>query len=104
MLKDLKQIKESFEIADISNKIQAVIDYVCDEQERLEDLRDYYRENNQVLGEKQTNDNMKSNFIIVSTLLSVIRDYESELDDIDTVIKNASSDVNSLATKSDNAK
>ena len=87
MLKDLKQIKESFEIADISNKIQAVIDYVCDEQERLEDLRDYYRENNQVLGEKQTNDNMKSNFIIVSTLLSVIRDYESELDDIDTVIK-----------------
>ncbi|MCH4390622.1 hypothetical protein [Staphylococcus haemolyticus] len=103
MLKDLKQIKESFEIADISNKIQAVIDYVCDEQERLEGLRDYYRENNQVLGEKQTNDNMKSNFIIVSTLLSVIRDYESELDDIDTVIKNASSDVNSLATKSDNA-
>lgn len=103
MLKDLKQIKESFEIADISNKIQAVIDYVCGEQERLEDLRDYYRENNQVLGEKQTNDNMKSNFIIVSTLLSVIRDYESELDDIDTVIKNASSDVNSLATKSDNA-
>ncbi|WP_044466860.1 hypothetical protein [Staphylococcus caprae] len=103
MLKDLKQIKESFEIADISNKIQAVIDYVCDEQERLEDLRDYYRENNQVLGEKQTNDNMKSNFIIVSTLLSVIRDYESELDDIDTVFKNASSDMNSLATKSDNA-
>ena len=44
MLKDLKQIKESFEIADISNKIQAVIDYVCDEQEGLEDLRDYYRE------------------------------------------------------------
>lgn len=26
MVKDLKQIKESFEIADISNKIQAVID------------------------------------------------------------------------------
>ena len=103
MLKDLKQIKESFEIADISNKIQAVIDYVCDEQEELEDLRDYYRESNQVLGEKQTNDNIKSNFIIVSTLLSVIRDYESELGDIDTVIKRASSDVNSLATKSDNA-
>ncbi|KAF1684163.1 hypothetical protein A4A28_00055 [Staphylococcus hominis] len=103
MLKDLKQIKESFEIADISNKIQAVIDYVCDEQAGLEDLRDYYRESNQVLGEKQTNDNMKSNFIIVSTLLSVIRDYESELNDIDTVIKRASSDVNSLATKSDNA-
>lgn len=90
MLKDLKQIKESFEIADISNKIQAVIDYVCDEQEVLEELRDYYRENNQVVGEKQTNDNMKSNFIIVSTLLSVIRDYESELNDIDTVIKRAS--------------
>lgn len=87
MLKDLKQIKESFEIADISNKIQAVIDYVCDEQEGIKELRDYYRENNQVVGEKQTNDNMKSNFIIVSTLLSVIRDYESELDDIDTVIK-----------------
>ena len=103
MLKDLKQIKESFETADISNKIQAVIDYVGDEQEGLEELRDYYRENNQVFGEKQTNDNMKSNFIIVSTLLSVIRDYESELDDIDTVIKRASSDVNSLATKSDNA-
>ena len=99
MLKDLKQIKESFEIADISNKIQAVIDYVCDEQKGLEDLRDYYRESNQVLGEKQTNDNIKSNFIIISTLLSVIRDYESELNDIDTVIKNASSDVNSLATK-----
>ncbi|MEM0689809.1 hypothetical protein AAG921_07870 [Staphylococcus haemolyticus] len=103
MLKDLKQIKESFEIADISNKIQAVIDYVGDEQEGLEELRDHYRENNQVFGEKQTNDNMKSNFIIVSTLLSVIRDYESELNDIDTVIKRASSDVNSLATKSDNA-
>ncbi|WP_145455929.1 hypothetical protein [Staphylococcus epidermidis] len=102
MLKDLKQIKENFEIADISNKIQAVIDYVCDEQERLEDLRDCYRESKQVVGEKQTNDNMKSNFIIVSTLLSVIRDYESELDDIDTVIKKASSDV-SLATESDNA-
>ena len=87
MLKDLKQIKESFEIADITNKIQAVIDYVCDEQEELEDLRDYYRESNQVVGEKQTNDNMKSNFIIVSTLLSVIRDYESELNDIDTVKK-----------------
>ena len=42
MVKDLKQIKESFEI-DISNKIQAVIDYVCDEQEGLEELRDYYR-------------------------------------------------------------
>lgn len=103
MLKDLKQIKESFEIADITNKIQAVIDYVCDEQEGLEDLRDYYRESNQVVGEKQTNDNMKTNFIIVSTLLSVIRDYESELNDIDTVIKRASSDVNSLATESDNA-
>ena len=103
MLKDLKQIKESFEIADISNKIQAVIDYVGDEQEGLEELRNYYRENNQVVEEKQTNDNMKSNFIIVSTLLSVIRDYESELNDIDTVIKRASSDVNSLATKSDNA-
>jgi len=103
MLKDLKQIKEGFEIADISNKIQAVIDYVCDEQEGLEELRDYYKANNQVVGEKQTNDNMKSNFIIVSTLLTVIRDYESELNDIDTVIKRASSDVNSLATKSDNA-
>lgn len=91
MIKDLKQIKESFEIADISNKIQAVIDYVCDEQERLEDLRNYYKEHNQVVGEKQTNDNVKSNFIIVSTLLSVIRDYESELSDIDTVIKRASS-------------
>ncbi|MCE5090158.1 hypothetical protein [Staphylococcus devriesei] len=103
MLKDLKQIKEGFEIADISNKIQAVIDYVCDEQEGLEELRDYYKANNQVVGENQTNDNMKSNFIIVSTLLTVIRDYESELNDIDTVIKRASSDVNSLATKSDNA-
>lgn len=91
MIKDLKQIKESFEIADITNKIQAVIDYVCDEQESLEELRNYYRENNQVVGEKQTNDNMKSNFIIVSTLLSVIRDYESELNDLDTVIKRASS-------------
>ena len=30
---------------------------------------------------------MKSNFIIVSTLLSVIRDYESELNDIDIVIE-----------------
>ena len=102
MLKDLKQIKESFEIADISNKIQAVIDYVCDEQAGLEDLRNYYRENNQVVEEKQTNDNMKSNFIIVSTLLSVIRDYESELNDIDTVIKRASS-VPSDQTKTDNA-
>ncbi|RQM95789.1 hypothetical protein COR53_04545 [Staphylococcus pettenkoferi] len=102
MLKDLKQIKESFEIADISNKIQAVIDYVCDEQEGLEDLRDYYRESNQVLGEKQTNDNIKSNFIIISTLLSVIRDYESELNDIDTVIKRASS-VPSDQTETDNA-
>lgn len=101
MIKDLKQIKESFEIADISNKIQAVIDYVCDEQESLEDLRDYYRENNQVVGEKQTNDNMKSNFIIVSTLLSVIRDYESELNDIDTVIKRASSE--NFGEESDNA-
>ena len=53
MLKDLKQIKESFEIADITNKIQAVIDYVCDEQEGLEDLRDYYRESNQVVGENR---------------------------------------------------
>ncbi len=59
MLKDLKQIKESFEIADISNKIQAVIDYVCDEQEGLEELRDYYRERNTVLGEKKPNDTMK---------------------------------------------
>lgn len=101
MVKDLKQIKESFEIADISNKIQSVIDYVCDEQESLEELRDYYRENNQVLGEKQTNDNMKSNFIIVSTLLSVIRDYESELNDIDTVIKRASSE--KFGEESDNA-
>lgn len=102
MVKDLKQIKESFEIADISNKIQAVIDYVCDEQEGLEELRDYYRENNQVVGEKQTNDNMKSNFIIVSTLLSVIRDYENELNDIDIVIEKCASDI-SLATESDNA-
>ncbi|WP_336858187.1 hypothetical protein [Staphylococcus hominis] len=101
MIKDLKQIKESFEIADITNKIQAVIDYVCDEQESLEELRDYYRENNQVVGEKQTNDNMKSNFIIVSTLLSVIRDYESELNDIDTVIKRASSE--NFGERSDNA-
>ena len=60
---------------------------MCDEQEGLEELRDYYRENNQVVGEKQTNDNMKSNFIIVSTLLSVIRDYENELNDIDIVIE-----------------
>ncbi|MBE7341648.1 hypothetical protein BUZ22_08245 [Staphylococcus haemolyticus] len=103
MVKDLKQIKASIETADISNKIQAVIDYVCAEQEGLEELRDYYRENNQVVGEKRTNDNMKSNFIIVSTLLSVIRDYESELNDIDIVIEKASSDMNSLATKSDNA-
>ena len=75
---------------------------MCDEQEGLEELRDYYRENNQVVGEKQTNDNMKSNFIIVSTLLSVIRDYENELNDID-IVRKASSDMNSLATKSDNA-
>ena len=45
---------------------------------------------------------MKSNFIIVSTLLSVIRDYESELNDIDTVIKRASS-VPSDQTETDNA-
>ena len=44
MVKDLKQIKASIETADISNKIQAVIDYVCAEQEGLEELRDYYRE------------------------------------------------------------
>lgn len=102
MIKELKQIKESFETADITNKIQAVIDYVCSEQEALEELRNFYREKNQVAEERQTTDNMKANFIIVSTLLSVIRDYESELNDIDTVIKRASS-VPSDQTETDNA-
>ena len=90
-MKKIREIKESFEIADITNKIQAVIDYVCEEQSSLEDLRDYFKESNNVLGEKTTNDNMKANFVVISTLLAIIRDYENELSELDVIIKKANS-------------
>ncbi|WP_341636577.1 hypothetical protein [Staphylococcus casei] len=82
-----EKVEETVEFADLSNKVQSIIDYVRAEVSKLEGEREYAIRNNEHMYHQAINNNMKENYIISSTLLAIRRDIENMHDDIQTNIK-----------------
>ncbi|GGB91477.1 hypothetical protein [Staphylococcus nepalensis] len=77
-----EKVEETVEYADLINKVQSVLDFVCSENDELKIERDCAIRNNDPYYYQAINNNMKTNYIISSTLLAIRRDIETMHDDI----------------------
>lgn len=98
-----EKVQESVEFADLRNKIQSVLDYIGMETSELEDEREFAMKSNEPIVYQMTNNNIKQNYVIESTLLAIRRDIEHMHDDIQTNIKQEKSASENFGERSDNA-
>lgn len=82
-----EKVKESVEFADLSNKVQSILDFLNSENEDLESDRDCAMKDSNHLYYQAVNNNVKSNYIVTSTLLAIRNDIENMYDDIKADIK-----------------
>lgn len=82
-----EKVQESIEYADLSNKVQSILDFLTSENEDLESDRDCAMKDSNHLYYQAVNNNVKSNYIVTSTLLAIRNDIENMYDDIKVDIK-----------------
>ncbi|MGW7991077.1 hypothetical protein [Staphylococcus xylosus] len=98
-----EKVEESVEFADLRNKVQAVLDYLGTESSQLEDDREFAMQSNQPIVHQMINNNLKSNYIVSSTLLAIRNDIENMHDDIQTNIKQEKKALSQAGKQNDNA-
>lgn len=98
-----EKVEETVEFADLSNKVQSVLDYLGTESSELESEREYAIRNNEHKYHQAINNNMKANYIISSTLLAIRNDIETMHDDIQTNIKQEKNALSQAGKQNDNA-
>lgn len=98
-----EKVEESVEFADLINKVQSVLDFVCSENDELKIERDCAVRNNDPYYYQAINNNMKANYIVESTLLAIRRDIESMHDEIQMDIKREKNALSQADQSEDNA-
>ncbi|MDW8553064.1 hypothetical protein AABD38_06180 [Staphylococcus nepalensis] len=98
-----EKVEESVEFADLRNKVQSLVDYVCSENDELKIERECAIRNNDPYYYQAINNNMKANYIISSTLLAIRRDIETMQDDIQIDIKQEKNALSTTDQSEDNA-
>lgn len=98
-----EKVEETVEYADLRNKVQSVLDYVCSENDELKIERDCAVRNNDPYYYQAINNNMKANYIISSTLLAIRNDIENMHDDIQADIKREKNALSTGDQTEDNA-
>ncbi|MDW5472300.1 hypothetical protein [Staphylococcus equorum] len=99
-----EKVQETVEFADLSNKVQSVLDYLCTKTSELEDEREFAIRKKEHMYYQAINNNIKKKFIVSSTLQAIRRDIENMHDDIQANIKQEkSASEKCLETESDNA-
>jgi len=98
-----EKVEETVEYADLRNKVQSVLDFVCSENDELKIERDCAIRNNDPYYYQAINNNMKTNYIISSTLLAIRRDIETMHDDIRADINQEKNALSTADQSEDNA-
>lgn len=98
-----EKVEETVEYADLINKVQSILDYICSEDEQLKNDREFAMQSNQPIVHQMINNNIKQNYVIESTLLAIRSDIESMHDDIQMDIKKEKSASVQSANSTDNA-
>lgn len=97
-----EKVKESVEFADLSNKVQSILDFLNSENEDLESDRECAMKDSNHLYYQAVNNNKKSNYIVTSTLLAIRNDIENMYDDIKADIKQEKSALSHADQSEDN--
>lgn len=98
-----EKVSETVEFADLRNKVQALLDFLGTETSELEDDREFAMQSNQPIVHQMVNNNLKTNYIVSSTLQAIRTDIENMHDDIQTNIKQEKSASENFGERSDNA-
>lgn len=98
-----EKVQESFEFADLRNKVQSVLDYIGMESSELEDEREYAVKKNQSMYHQAINNNLKANYIVSSTLQAIRTDIENMHADIQADIKQEKNALSTADQSEDNA-
>ncbi|AWI44125.1 MULTISPECIES: hypothetical protein [Staphylococcus] len=98
-----EKVEESVEFADLINKVQSVLDFVCSENDELKIERDCAIRNNDPYYYQAINNNMKANYIVTSTLLAIRNDIETMHDDIRADINQEKNALSTADQSEDNA-
>src|SRR5699024_6146702 len=98
-----EKVEESVEFADLINKVQSVLDFVCSENDELKIERDCAIRNNNPYYYQAINNNMKENYIVTSTLLAIRNDIETMHDDIRADINQEKNALSTADQSEDNA-
>lgn len=106
----IDELKNEVTEADLTNKLNALRNLVADEMDRLTCYKEKLIANGEKMKAYYINEQLQHNYILLSVINSIFTDVEFMNDEVMTHYKNAikeiekaSSDMNSLATKSDNA-
>lgn len=107
---EITEIKAEVENTGILEKLNAIKNLIGNEMDSLEEYKATLDAKNDVAGSLLAKQNIQYNYILLSVINAIYNDVEQMNDEITEhhdnameEIKKALSDVNSLATKSDNA-
>lgn len=98
-----EKVNESFEFADLRNKVQALLDFLGTESSELEDEREFAMKSNEPIVYQMINNNIKQNYIVSSTLQAIRTDIENMHDDIQENIKQEKNALSQADQSEDNA-
>lgn len=98
-----EKVEETVEYADLINKVQSILDYISSEDEQLKNDREFAMKSNESIAYQMINNNIKQNYILISTLSAIRSDIESMHDEIQMDIKKEKSASVQSANSTDNA-
>ena len=113
-MKNLKyqihEIKDEVISTDLTSKLNALRNLVADEMERAEKYKKMLVASNDQVATYTANESIQNHFVCLAVINSIFTDVSSMIGQVEhhynnamEELKRASSDMNSLATRSDNA-
>ncbi|WP_426458540.1 hypothetical protein [Staphylococcus nepalensis] len=98
-----EKVEETVEYADLINKVQSLLDYISSEDEQLKNDREFAMKSNELIAYQMINNNIKQNYILISTLSAIRSDIESMHDEIRMDIKKEKNALSRSDQTEDNA-
>ena len=113
-MKDLKfhvsELKNSFVDAELNSKLNTVITLIGEEMDRGEEYKSLLDKQNKPMESYIVKEHINHNYVVMAVLNSILKDVDAIEEEIKNEFENAmeqiekcASDMNSLATTSDNA-
>ncbi|MBO1220470.1 hypothetical protein [Staphylococcus nepalensis] len=98
-----EKVEETVEYADLRNKVQSLLDYISSEDEQLKNDREFAMKSNESIAYQMINNNIKQNYILISTLSAIRSDIESMHDEIQMDINKEKASSVQSTNSTDNA-